>query len=222
MHKPRDPTWSYFLSGEFSQPYFKTMEKKIDLDRRHGTRIYPASWNVFKALDLCPPSEIKVVVLGQDPYHTPGLATGVAFSIPNNQPIPPTLRNIFRALKIDTKIVNEHGDLDFWAIQGVLLLNTVLTVEAGKPGSHKGLGWEPFTDRIIQVVNEIDRPILFVLLGKDAQSKKHLITNPKHAILETSHPSPANASKGFLFFGLFTKINDWCIMNKYKPINWKI
>lgn len=222
MHKPKDPVWDYHLSGEYSQAYFKALESKIDLDRRHSVKIYPASWHVFRALDYCPLGIVKVVVIAQDPYHTPKLATGVAFSVPNTEKIPPTLKNIFRALKVDTGIVNESGDLDYWAVQGMLLLNTVLTVEAGKPGSHKGLGWEQFTDRVIEVVNDLDRPVLFVLLGKDAQAKKHLITNPKHSILETSHPSPLSAGRGFMFFRLFTKINDWCTMNKYKTINWKI
>jgi len=221
MYKMMENNWNYLLRVEFEKPYFIEMQNRIKEMRFNGTTIYPMSFDVFKAFDLCPPWNIKVVILGQDPYHD-GSATGLAFSVRDSAKHPKSLTNIFRALKIDSGIENKSGDLSYWAIQGVFLLNTILTVEKGKPLSHKNLGWETFTDEVVRIVNDLKQPIVWVLWGKLAQQKKHLITNSNHLILEAAHPSPMSAHKGFFWCKHFSKVNEFLKKNKQDTIYWRL
>lgn len=184
-------------------------------------KVYPPKELVYKAIELCPLDKTKVVILGQDPYHGPNQANGLAFSVNKESQLPPSLKNIYIELKNDLNISCIHGDLSRWAKQGVLLLNSVLTVEEGKPGSHYGLGWENFTDDIIRALNEY-RNIIFVLWGKKAQLKKQLINSEKHYILEAAHPSPFSAHRGFFGCRHFSKINDILKSINKHPIDWRL
>jgi uracil-DNA glycosylase len=222
MLYPKDYTWLYSLEHEFRRASYRRLCEKIEQDLSKGVDIYPYKWNIFRALDSCPPYAVKAVILGQDPYHAPGVATGYSFgTMSNAKVLPASLKNIFRALKIDLRIENKSGELDTWANQGVLLLNTVLTVERGRPLSHENIGWESVTDGILKILNEGERPIAFCLWGKKAQEKKKLITSKKHLIIESSHPSPQSAHQGFLFHKPFSQINRFCQKNGYYPINWQ-
>lgn len=190
-------------------------------------KIYPPKDQVYRAVDLCPLEKAKVIIIGQDPYHRPNQANGLAFSVNKETPLPPSLKNIFKELKNDLGIECSHGDLSRWAKQGVLLLNTVLTVEEGKPGSHYNLGWEKFTDGLIRALNE--RPVtdpskalIFVLWGKKAQDKKKYIDNPPHYVLEAPHPSPFSANNGFFGCRHFSKINDILLKMGKRPIDWRL
>lgn len=220
MQKVGDAAWDYMLRVEWEKPYFKALEKKLDLDRRHGVPVYPQAWDVFKAFDLTPLWNIRVVIIGQDPYHGEKQANGLAFSVKNTQPLPPTLKNIFKELKKDVGVEPPHGDLSLWAVQGVFLLNNVLTVEKGKPNSHAGLGWETFTDEVVKIINEEKRPIVWVLWGKEAQKKRKFLNNPQHLIIESAHPSPHSAHKGFFWSRPFSKINNFLKSHNIDPINW--
>lgn len=212
-------SWKQFLDAEFKKPYFvelsnflhKAYDKKV---------IYPKKSQVFKAFstDL---NEVKVVILGQDPYHTPGAAMGLAFSVPDSQPIPPSLINIYK--EIDSDIGhhnNKTGNLSSWQEQGVLLLNNTLTVEAHHAGSHRGRGWETFTKAVIEYLNETRPHLVFILWGRDARSKKSLIDTKKHLVLESPHPSPLSAYAGFFGNHHFSKTNDFLIKNGLTPIDW--
>ncbi len=201
-------SWQEFLQSEFAKPYFRELSKFLhaEYDR---TTVYPRKTQVFSAFitDL---NEVKVVILGQDPYHTPGAAEGLAFSVPPSQPIPPSLVNIYK--EIDDDIghhANPNGSLRCWQKQGVLLLNTVLTVEAHKPGSHRGKGWETFTTATIQYLNEKRPHLVFMLWGRDARNKKALIDTSKHLVLESPHPSPLSARYGFFGNHHFSKANEF-------------
>lgn len=212
-------SWKYFLKAEFEKPYFKELSEF--LHREYETKtIYPKKGLVFRAFttDL---NDVKVVILGQDPYHTPGAAEGLAFSVPNSQPIPPSLINIYK--EIDDDIghhENPRGSLINWQKQGVLLLNTVLTVEAHKPKSHSGKGWEIFTTEVIKYLNETRPHLVFILWGRDARNKKELIDNSKHLILESAHPSPLSAHAGFFGSKPFSKCNNFLEENGLEPIQW--
>lgn len=212
-------SWKPFLKAEFEKPYFKELAEFLHREYERKT-IFPKKSLVFRAFatDL---NEVKVVILGQDPYHTPGAAEGLAFSVPNSQPIPPSLINIYK--EIDSDIghhANPHGSLANWQKQGVLLLNTVLTVEAHKPKSHSGRGWETFTASVIKYLNRERNNLVFILWGRDARSKKTLIDSSKHLVLESAHPSPLSAYNGFFGSRPFSRCNDYLISHGAKPIDW--
>ena len=212
-------SWKTFLDSEFNKPYFKELSKFLHDEYEHKT-IYPKKGLVFSAFttDL---NDVKVVILGQDPYHTPGAAEGLAFSVPSSQPIPPSLINIYKEIDADIgHHQNPTGSLRNWQKQGVLLLNTVLTVEAHKAGSHRGKGWETFTTEVIKYLNETRPHLVFILWGRDARNKKALIDSSKHLILESPHPSPLSAYAGFFGNHHFSKTNEFLEKNNLKPIEW--
>lgn len=212
-------SWDTILKDEFKKDYFKKLSIFLNEEVKHKT-IYPKSIDLFKALKLTDYNDVNVVILGQDPYHGENEANGLCFSVNHGIQTPPSLQNIFKELKSDLNITREDTDLSDWAKQGVLLLNTVLTVEKDKAFSHRGKGWEIFTDKIIEKLNEKDDPIVFILWGSAARSKKTLITNPNHYIIESPHPSPFSAYNGFFGSKPFSKTNDFLIKNKLTPIDW--
>lgn len=212
-------SWKPFLKSEFGKPYFKELAKFLHQEYETKT-IFPKKELVFRAFatDL---NEVKVVILGQDPYHTPGAAEGLAFSVPNSQPIPPSLINIYKEIDSDIgKHANPRGSLRNWQKQGVLLLNTVLTVEAHKAKSHSGKGWETFTTATIEYLNHNRPHLVFMLWGRDARNKKSLIDTSKHLVLESAHPSPLSAYNGFFGSKPFSKCNDFLIKTGQEPIVW--
>lgn len=212
-------SWKPFLKAEFEKPYFKELAEFLHEEYEKKT-IYPRKELVFRAFmtDL---NEVKVVILGQDPYHTPGAAEGLAFSVPNSQPIPPSLINIYKEIDTDIgKHANPRGSLSNWQKQGVLLLNTVLTVEAHRPKSHSGKGWEIFTTETIKYLNEKRPHLVFILWGRDARNKKSLIDTSKHLVLESAHPSPLSAYNGFFGSRPFSKCNDFLKTNGMSEIIW--
>ena len=214
--------WAPLLEEEFKKPYY--LELRKFLVNEYNTRtIYPDKYDIFNALHFTPYEKTKVVILGQDPYHGPGQAHGLSFSVKPGVPIPPSLQNIYRELADDLgcKIPN-HGFLEHWAKQGVLLLNTVLTVRAGQANSHRGKGWEQFTDRVISLLNEREKPVVFILWGRPAQSKKALITNSHHYFIESPHPSPLSASRGFFGSRPFSRANRFLRENNMEEIDWQI
>ncbi|MBD5478181.1 MAG: uracil-DNA glycosylase [Lachnospiraceae bacterium] len=218
-----DNDWLPAIQGEFRKPYYKDLFQFVK-DEYSRTVIYPPSEDIFNALHLTPLGEVKVLILGQDPYHNENQAHGLSFSVPLSQKeIPPSLQNIYQELHDDLGCeIPDNGYLEKWAKQGVLLLNTVLTVRAHQANSHKGHGWEQFTDAIIQAVNEQDRPIVYLLWGKPAQSKMPMLTNPKHLILQAPHPSPLSAYRGFFGCKHFSRANAFLEANGESPIDWQI
>ncbi len=214
--------WDMLLKDEFEQDYYKQLRRF--LKREYGTRtVYPDMYHIFDALKFTPYANLKAVILGQDPYHGPGQANGLCFSVQKGVMIPPSLRNIFLELQADLGFKPPHdGDLSPWAKQGVLLLNTVLTVRAGEANSHRNQGWEHLTDAIISRCNDCPHPIVFLLWGSPARSKKALITNPKHLILESAHPSPLSANRGFFGCRHFSKANAFLQQNGIAPIGWDL
>ena len=207
------------MKAEFEKPYFRELSEFLHSEYEHKT-IFPRKELVFRAFatDL---NEVKVVILGQDPYHTPGAAEGLAFSVPNSQPIPPSLMNIYKEIDSDIGYhTNPRGSLANWQKQGVLLLNTVLTVEAHKPKSHSGKGWEIFTTEVIKYLNETRPHLVFILWGRDARNKKPLIDSSKHLVLESAHPSPLSAYAGFFGSKPFSKCNNFLKQNNLEPIQW--
>ena len=186
--------------------------------------VFPPKEHIFEALKLTPYSNVKVVIVGQDPYHGVGEAHGLSFSVKQGVRVPPSLQNIYKELEADMGIIEprDRGDLTKWAKQGVLLLNSVLTVEKDKPGSHRDIGWEFFTDNIIKKINEKESPVVYILWGAFARSKKYLITNPKHLIIESTHPSPFSAHNGFFGSKPFSKTNKFLKENNIKPIDWQL
>lgn len=204
------PTWQDALADEKQKEYFQTLMARIAASRAAGTAIYPPADEVFNALRLTPLANVKVVILGQDPYHGPGQAHGLSFSVPDGVKHPPSLRNILKAIQHDYPDfeVPLSGNLTHWAEQGVLLLNTVLTVEQGNAHSHAKWGWETFTDRVIAAVNEHCDGVVFLLWGAHAQRKGRLIDRNRHHVLETVHPSPLSAHRGFLTAGHFRRTNE--------------
>lgn len=214
--------WRAVLADEFEQPYMYELAAFVAEERKQYT-VYPPKADVFSALALTPYDQVRVVILGQDPYHGPNQAHGLAFSVRKGVPPPPSLVNIFKELRVDLGIVPpRHGSLVEWAEQGVLLLNTVLTVRAGAAGSHKGHGWERLTDRIIELVSARARPVVFVLWGSPAQRKMTLIDTKRHTIIRSVHPSPLSAESGFFGSRPFSRVNAALEANGEPPIDWQL
>lgn len=211
-----------FIALESSKPYYSELMKFVDSEYSEG-EVFPPREKIFRSLELTPIDSVKCVILGQDPYHDVGQAHGLAFSVNPGVKIPPSLANIYKELHDELETyIPDNGFLEKWAKQGVLLLNTVLTVRAHEANSHKGKGWEKFTDSVISEVNKLDHPVVFMLWGKPAQSKKKLLTNPKHLVLETVHPSPLSVYRGFWGCGHFAKCNEFLQANGETPIDWQI
>lgn len=215
-------SWDKVLEGEFEKEYY--LELREFLKQEYGTRvIYPNMYHIFNALKFTPYEKVKAVILGQDPYHQPGQAHGLCFSVQKGVQPPPSLVNIFKELHSDLGIVPPgHGCLESWANNGVLLLNTVLTVREGQANSHKGKGWEKFTDRVIELLNQREEPMVFILWGNNAKAKESLITNPKHCIIKSAHPSPLSAHYGFWGGKYFSRTNEFLQMTGQEPIDWRI
>ncbi|MBH1939680.1 uracil-DNA glycosylase [Mobilitalea sibirica] len=214
--------WLSAVGNEFHKPYYKELYQFI-ITEYNNYKIYPNAEDIFNAFHFTPLSEVKVVVIGQDPYHNENQAHGLCFSVKPEVDIPPSLVNIYKELQDDLGCyIPNHGYLEKWARQGVLLLNTVLTVRAHQAYSHQGKGWEKFTDAVIRAVNEQDRPIVFILWGKPAQRKKSMLSNSKHLILEAPHPSPLSSFRGFFGSKPFSKTNEFLRMNHIEPIDWQI
>ena len=214
--------WSSLLQSEFEKPYFKKLQEFVTQERRQFS-VYPSPENVMAALELTTYADTRVVILGQDPYHGVNQAHGLCFSVQRDVVHPPSLKNIFKELMSDLKIKPPiHGNLEQWARQGVLMLNTTLTVRAGEAGSHQGFGWETFTDAIIRIVNNKSHPVVFVLWGAFARKKKSLIDTTKHHIIESAHPSPLSAHNGFTGSRPFTKINDALTHANLSTIDWLV
>ena len=212
--------WDNLLKDEFNKEYYITLREF--LKKEYSThRIYPPMFDIYNALRFTSYENTRVVILGQDPYHGYGQAHGLCFSVKEGTPPPPSLKNIFKELKDELGIPEPPcGELIGWAKQGVLLLNTTLTVREASPQSHKGHGWEVLTDRIIEIINEKEQPVVFLLWGSNARAKKSLVTNPNHLVLECAHPSPLSAYNGFFGCGHFVKANDFLISKGEKPIDW--
>lgn len=214
--------WDALLADEIQKDYYLKLRQFL-ISEYTTRRIYPPMEDIFNALRHTSYSDVRAVILGQDPYHGPGQAHGMCFSVKRGTPPPPSLQNIFKEIKSDLGIdPPQHGELTSWADNGVLLLNTVLTVREGQPNSHKGMGWEQFTDRIIQLLNERQQPMVFLLWGGNARSKARLITNPAHLVLQCAHPSPLSAYNGFFGCRHFSKINEFLVSRGMKPIDWKL
>lgn len=214
--------WLPYLKPEFSKPYYKALFDFVKKEYSEQV-IYPPSNEIFSALEHTSIKDVKVVLLGQDPYHEEGQAHGMSFSVKPGVKVPPSLQNMYKELRDELGcFIPNNGFLEKWADQGVLLLNTSLTVRKGAANSHKGKGWEEFTDSIIKAVNTQDRPVVYFLWGSNARSKKALITNPKHLVLESVHPSPLSAYNGFFGCGHFKKANEFLEQNGLEPIDWQI
>lgn len=214
--------WDLILKEEFEKDYFKKIMEFVDAEYASKT-VYPPYDDIFNAFKLTPFSDVKVVIIGQDPYHEKGQAHGLAFSTPEGRPIPRSLKNIFKEISSEYYCpIPESGCLEKWAGQGVFLLNTVLTVEEGNANSHCDCGWQTFTDKVIESLNEHTMPVVFLLWGKQAEKKKELITNPNHLVLVTSHPSPFSARRGFLGSNHFKMANEFLKENKMDEINWRL
>ncbi len=214
--------WLTPLKPEFSKPYYAKLYQKVK-EEYNTRRIYPPADDIFNAFSLTPLEKVKAVILGQDPYHGEGQAHGLCFSVKPDVEIPPSLVNIFQELHDDLGCyVPNNGYLEKWARQGVLMLNTVLTVRAHQPNSHRGIGWEEFTDAAIRILDRQDRPMVFILWGRPAQMKKAMLHNPRHLILESPHPSPLSAFRGFFGSRPFSKTNAFLEKNGLEPIDWQI
>ncbi|HFU3803889.1 TPA: uracil-DNA glycosylase [Streptococcus suis] len=210
--------WHESIKAQLPDHYFNKINQFLDQVYASGT-IYPPREKVFAAIQATDLEEVKVVILGQDPYHGPGQAQGLSFSVPNSVPAPPSLQNILKELTDDIGVKQDH-DLTAWAEQGVLLLNACLTVPAGQANGHAGQIWEPFTDVVIKVVNSLDQPVVYILWGAYARKKKALITNPKHLVIESAHPSPLSAYRGFFGSKPFSQANDYLTSQGRTGIDW--
>lgn len=215
--------WLEAISGEFQKPYYKELYSFVK-EEYSSKVIYPPSEDIFNAMHFTPLSKVKILILGQDPYHNENQAHGLSFSVPTTQKdIPPSLQNIYKELNADMGCyIPNNGYLKKWADQGILLLNTVLTVRAHQANSHQGKGWEQFTDAIIQAVNAQDRPVVYMLWGRPAQTKIPMLTNPKHLILKAPHPSPLSAYRGFFGCKHFSQANEFLVQHGMEPIDWQI
>ena len=214
--------WQTILSDEFNKEYYIELRNQLIKEYKEHL-VYPDMYDIFNALHLTAYSDTKAVIIGQDPYHNEGQAHGLCFSVQKDIDIPPSLKNIYKELKEDLGYdIPNHGYLVKWAEQGVLMLNAVLTVRAHQAASHKKLGWEHFTDQIISLLNKKSEPVVFILWGAFAQSKEPLITDPKHLIIKSPHPSPLSASRGFFGSKPFSKTNSFLVANGIKPIDWQI
>lgn len=214
--------WQELLGDELNEPYYQALRKFL-IDEYSTRQIFPNMYDIFNALHFTSYADTKVVILGQDPYHEPGQAHGLSFSVLPDVPPPPSLMNIFKELRDDLGcFIPNNGCLKPWAEQGVLLLNAVLTVRAHVANSHRGHGWEMFTDKIIRLLNDHERPLAFILWGNPARRKKNMITNPRHFIVESAHPSPLSASGGFFGSRPFSRVNQFLESVGESPINWQI
>ncbi len=214
--------WSQLLQEEFNQSYFKNLTEFVKNEYKEHT-VFPPQESVFAAFENTPLEQTKVIILGQDPYHGKGQANGLSFSVNEGIAIPKSLQNIFKELNSDLGIENSNnGDLNHWAKQGVLLLNTTLTVREGEAGSHQNKGWEEFTDKVIQNASKTNKGLVFLLWGNYARKKKSIISLNNHLILESAHPSPLSAYRGFFGNQHFSKTNDFLIRNNKKPIDWEL
>ncbi len=214
--------WDSILADEFEKPYYQELRRFLKAEYQTN-RIYPDMYDIFNALRQTSFADTKVVILGQDPYHGAGQAHGMCFSVKKGVEPPPSLKNIYKELVSDVGIpMPSHGELTCWASQGVLLLNTVLTVREAQPNSHKGKGWETFTDCIIEKLNQKQTPVIFMLWGNNAKTKGALVTNPKHVLLQAPHPSPLSAHNGFFGCKHFSKANEILKQNALAPIDWSV
>jgi uracil-DNA glycosylase len=223
--KPVDlhPSWLAHLAPEFELPYMKYLKQFLLEQKQAGKIIYPESKNIFNAFNSTPLDQVKVVILGQDPYHGPQQAHGLCFSVQPGIPTPPSLQNIYKEIYRDMQFpIPKHGFLQSWANQGVFLLNATLTVEQARAGSHQGQGWEQFTDRAIQVINQECNQVVFLLWGSYAQKKGQFIDGRKHLILRAPHPSPLSAHRGFIGCGHFSKANEYLEQQGQSPIDWRL
>jgi uracil-DNA glycosylase len=217
-----ESSWKKLLNDEFQKPYFADL-KQFLIKEKSQYRIFPPGEEIFSAFDLTPFEKVKVVILGQDPYHGVGQAHGLCFSVKAGTAFPPSLLNIYKEIEADLGIPRpNHGNLTAWAQQGVLLLNTVLTVRENTADSHKNKGWEKFTDSIIGLINENSNHIVFVLWGNNAKAKASLIDSSRHCILTAAHPSPLSATRGFFGCKHFSKINEYLTSKNISPINWQL
>lgn len=220
MNVQIEESWKLYLREEFEKPYFSELSENVR-KKYLSTTVFPQPKLVFNAFTHCPFNKVKVVILGQDPYHGPGQAMGLSFSVPDGVRIPPSLKNIYKEIQNDIGItMPESGNLEHWADQGVLLLNATLTVEAGNAGSHQGLGWETFTDAVIKTISSEKEHVVFLLWGSYARSKAGLIDETKHLILEAPHPSPLSAHRGFFGCKHFSRMNEYLTQNGHEPIVW--
>ncbi len=222
MHQHISADWKLALASEFNKDYFIEIEKKINSDRLSGIEVFPDTEHILHALRLTAFEDVRVVILGQDPYHTVGMAHGLSFSVPSGQKLPPSLKNIFKELQSDLGIDNQHGCLEKWAQQGVLLLNTCLTVQAGVPMSHASIGWQQFTDTVLHIISEHCKGVVFILWGKQAQLKRQIINENLHLVLDSAHPSPLSAHNGFWGCKHFSKTNAWLLAQGKAPIDWRV
>jgi uracil-DNA glycosylase len=215
--------WKLALENELQQPYIHKLSEFLEVERNKNKVIFPKVTDIFNAFELTPLDKVKVVIIGQDPYHGPNQAHGLCFSVQPGVRIPPSLTNIYKELQEDLNIkpVN-HGNLTPWAKQGVLLLNSVLTVEQAKPAAHQNKGWEQFTDKVIEILNHQSRPLVFVLWGAYAQQKGKMIDRTKHLVLQSAHPSPLSAYRGFFGSKPFSQINEYLVQHHQTPIDWKL
>lgn len=214
--------WGQYLKEEMAQPYYRQLRQFL-IGEYSTKQVYPDMYSIFNALHYTSYADTKVLILGQDPYHEPGQAHGLSFSVQPNVPPPPSLVNIFKELETDLGCtVPNNGCLEPWAKQGVLLLNTVLTVQAHRANSHRDKGWEIFTDKIISLLNQREKPVAFILWGSPARRKKAMITNPQHFIVESPHPSPLSAYRGFFGSRPFSKVNKFLESVGEEPINWQL
>ena len=218
-----DPSWKKALADEFAKPYMQKLKAFLQERRGQGARIFPKGSEYFHALDATPLDKVRVVILGQDPYHGEGQAHGLSFSVRPGVKIPPSLVNIYKELRDDLGIPPaQHGFLEHWAKQGVLLLNAVLTVEMGSAGAHAGKGWESFTDAVIRAVNDQPHSVVFILWGAYAQKKAAFVDPTKHLVIRSAHPSPLSAHNGFLGSKPFSKANAFLEAHGFAPIDWSI
>ena len=218
-----EPSWRTKVGDYLQFPAMQSLAAFLRQEKAAGKRIYPPGPQIFAALDATPFDQVKVVILGQDPYHGPGQAHGLCFSVPAGVDVPPSLQNIFKEIERDLGLPRpRHGNLESWAKEGVLLLNAVLTVEAGKAGAHQGKGWEGFTDHIVDTLNREREGLVFMLWGSYAQAKGRIIDARKHCVLRAPHPSPLSAHRGFIGCGHFSAANRWLAGRGLKPIDWSI
>ncbi|WP_028786998.1 uracil-DNA glycosylase [Terrimonas ferruginea] len=218
-----EESWKKVLHAEFSKPYFQNIILHLKTEKTQGKTIYPPGPFIFNAFNTTPLSKVKVVILGQDPYHGPGQAHGLCFSVQNGVPAPPSLVNIFKELRDDIGMeIPMHGNLTRWAEQGVFLLNASLTVRAGEPMSHAKIGWATFTDEVIKTISAECAHVVFLLWGKFAQEKSALIDGTKHLILKAAHPSPLSAHNGFLGCKHFSKTNEYLMQQGIPPVDWQL
>lgn len=216
-------SWLSRLQGQFDQQYMQQLREFLVTRKQHRAVIYPPGSQIFNALNSTPFDQVRVVILGQDPYHGPGQAHGLCFSVLPGVRIPPSLANIYREIQSDLDITSPaHGNLQSWANQGVLLLNAVLTVERGQAGSHQGKGWETFTDAVVQLLTDGREGVVFMLWGSYAQKKGAVIDRSKHLVLQASHPSPLSAHRGFLGCKHFSRANDYLLRQQVEPIDWSV